>query len=113
MSELLELLEAAGTPSELIDACFDAESPKQAAISLLRRADADGEAAVAAWLDARRREKDELLGEFVARGEFPAARCGASHALVPPARLGALAASVAIAAGALVLALTLKEVLSQ
>ena len=39
------LLEAAGTPSEQIDACFDADSPKQAAISLLRRADADGEAA--------------------------------------------------------------------
>ena len=45
MSELLEMLEAAGTPSEQIDACFDADSPKQAAISLLRRADADGEAA--------------------------------------------------------------------
>ena len=40
MSELLEMLEAAGTPPEQIDACFDADSPKQAAISLLRRADA-------------------------------------------------------------------------
>ena len=51
MSELLEMLEAAGTPSEQIDACFDADSPKQAAISLLRRADADGGAASEAASD--------------------------------------------------------------